>query len=100
MRITDAARDLHKLLKAKNVEITREQIIEVLRTQSEDANYKLSHGEPFEIFNVGVISPKLKHGKTHFKIENNESGEYTTVSFSVKITPEIKRKAKSKIPKV
>lgn len=100
MRITDEARELHKSLKAKNVEITREQILEVLKTQSEIGQYKLSRGEPFEIYRVGTITPKLKHGKSFFKAEEPEGRAYATITFSFKVAPEIKKEAKDRIPKV
>jgi hypothetical protein len=102
MRITDEARELHKDLKAKNVDITREQILEVLKTQSENGQYKLSRGEPFEIYRVGTITPKLKvvNGTAFYKDKEKQSGKFTTVTFSFKIAPEIKKEAKSRIPKV
>lgn len=100
MRIKDEARDLHKILTAKNVDINREQIIELLKAQSENGIDKLSKGEPFEIYNIGTITPMLRNGKSNLKTKDNESSEFTTISFSFKIAPEIKRQAKSKIPKV
>lgn len=100
MRITDEARDLHKILKGKNVIITREQIIEVLRVQSESAQYKLSRGEPFEIYQVGIIKPKIRNGNASIKKEKVGDGNYTTITFPFKVAPQIKKEAKSRIPKV
>ena len=102
MRITDEARKLHKLLKAKNVSITREQIIEVLQVQSENAQYLLARGEPFEIYRVGTITPRIKNGNTQLKAEKRKEGDgnYTTFTFPFKIAPQIKKEAKDRIPKV
>lgn len=99
MRITDEARELHKSLKAKDVEITREQILDVLKTQSEIGQYKLSRGEPFEIYQVGTITPRIKNGKASYSKESAD-GSYTTITFSFKVAPEIKKEAKNRIPKV
>lgn len=102
MRITDEARELHRLLKTKNVSITREQILEVLKIQSENAQHKLSRGEPFEIYQVGTITPRLKNGNTKLKADKDEKGDgtYTTFVFPFKVAPKIKKEAKDRLPKV
>jgi hypothetical protein len=102
MRITDEASELYKILKAKNVDITREQIIEVLKTQSENGQYKLSRGEPLKIYRIGTITPKLKilDGSSLYRSAGTQKGKIATVTFSFKIAAEIKKEAKNRIPKV
>ncbi len=100
MTLRDEVNETYKFLKAKDVDISREQIAEVLRAQSEMAIHKLSTGEPVEIYQVGKITPKLAHGNSVFKKEKTGDGSFTTFKFLFKIAPAIKKETEKRLSKI
>ena len=100
MTLRDEVNETYKFLKAKNVDISREIISEILKAQSEIANHKLSTGEPVEFYQVGKITPKLAHGNSVFKKEKKGDGSFTTFKFLFKIAPAIKKKTTERLSKI
>ena len=100
MVLREEVNEIYKFLKAKNLDISRENIAEILKGQSEIANHKLSAGEPVEFYQVGKITPKLFNGDSAIKKEKTGDGSYATFKFLFKIAPTIKKQTNERLSKI